>query len=199
MCLYSNETTDLVVDVGGSFAPESVVLPLAARTSVGDASRARFGHGRRRLQWRRSGSPGRHGATQGHRPWRCTRERWNRCLERDGDGSCRLRFVTVYPCGEAQPLASSLNYVGGQTVPNAGACQGRRWRPRLSLRLGGNAPGGRCRRLLPSAGLITPPSSTSGEQAPSTDGACSPAKHPTLTTAGGLRPLWSAKIALSLA
>ena len=28
-------------------------------------------------------------------------------------------FVTVYPCGSQQPLASNLNYVGGQTVPNA--------------------------------------------------------------------------------
>lgn len=28
-------------------------------------------------------------------------------------------FVTVYPCGSPQPLASSLNYVSGQTVPNA--------------------------------------------------------------------------------
>jgi len=28
-------------------------------------------------------------------------------------------FVTVYPCGETQPVASSLNYLGGQSVPNA--------------------------------------------------------------------------------
>src|SRR5204862_6328940 len=27
-------------------------------------------------------------------------------------------FVTVWPCGEAQPLASNLNYVAGQNVPN---------------------------------------------------------------------------------
>ena len=27
--------------------------------------------------------------------------------------------MTVYPCGSQQPLASNLNYVGGQTVPNA--------------------------------------------------------------------------------
>src|SRR5947207_8404 len=27
-------------------------------------------------------------------------------------------FVTVWPCGEPQPLASNLNYVAGQTVPN---------------------------------------------------------------------------------
>ena len=28
-------------------------------------------------------------------------------------------FVTVYPCGTSRPLASSLNFVAGQTVPNA--------------------------------------------------------------------------------
>ena len=33
--------------------------------------------------------------------------------EPDGAG-----YVTVYPCG-TQPLASSLNYVAGQTIPNA--------------------------------------------------------------------------------
>ena len=27
-------------------------------------------------------------------------------------------FVTVWPCGQPQPNASNLNYVGGQTVPN---------------------------------------------------------------------------------
>jgi hypothetical protein len=27
-------------------------------------------------------------------------------------------FVTVWPCGEARPLASNLNYVAGQSVPN---------------------------------------------------------------------------------
>ena len=27
-------------------------------------------------------------------------------------------FATVYPCGEARPEASNLNFVAGQTVPN---------------------------------------------------------------------------------
>jgi hypothetical protein len=27
-------------------------------------------------------------------------------------------FVTVHPCGQPRPLASSLNFVAGQTVPN---------------------------------------------------------------------------------
>ena len=27
-------------------------------------------------------------------------------------------FVTVFPCGQSVPLASNLNYVAGQTVPN---------------------------------------------------------------------------------
>ena len=28
-------------------------------------------------------------------------------------------FVTVFPCGSARPVASNLNYVAGQVVPNA--------------------------------------------------------------------------------
>jgi hypothetical protein len=28
-------------------------------------------------------------------------------------------WVTVFPCGAARPLASNLNFVAGQTVPNA--------------------------------------------------------------------------------
>ena len=28
-------------------------------------------------------------------------------------------FITVWPCGQAQPLASNLNYVAGSTIPNA--------------------------------------------------------------------------------
>ena len=34
-------------------------------------------------------------------------------------GAVGSGFVTVYPCGQAQPLASSLNYVAGQSVPNS--------------------------------------------------------------------------------
>ncbi len=33
--------------------------------------------------------------------------------EADGSG-----YLTVYPCGSARPLASNLNYVTGQTIPN---------------------------------------------------------------------------------
>lgn len=28
-------------------------------------------------------------------------------------------FITVWPCGEPQPLASNLNYIAGSTIPNA--------------------------------------------------------------------------------
>ncbi|MEY2554678.1 MAG: hypothetical protein QOC57_2538, partial [Ilumatobacteraceae bacterium] len=28
-------------------------------------------------------------------------------------------YITVYPCGQPQPVASSLNYSTGQTVPNS--------------------------------------------------------------------------------
>jgi hypothetical protein len=33
-------------------------------------------------------------------------------------GALDSGYVTVFPCGSAQPNASSLNYVGGSTVPN---------------------------------------------------------------------------------
>jgi hypothetical protein len=32
----------------------------------------------------------------------------------DGPG-----YVTVYPCGQAQPNASNLNYFGGEVIPNS--------------------------------------------------------------------------------
>ena len=32
-------------------------------------------------------------------------------------------FVTVYPCGADQPLASNLNFVAGQTIANAAVSQ----------------------------------------------------------------------------
>ena len=28
-------------------------------------------------------------------------------------------FITVYPCGQSRPLASNLNYVAGDVIPNA--------------------------------------------------------------------------------
>ena len=28
-------------------------------------------------------------------------------------------FLTVYPCGTSRPTASNLNFVAGQTIPNA--------------------------------------------------------------------------------
>jgi len=43
----------------------------------------------------------------------------NAALNVTAVGPVAAGFLTVYPCGAAQPLASNLNFVTGQTVPNS--------------------------------------------------------------------------------
>jgi hypothetical protein len=45
-------------------------------------------------------------------------------------------FVTVYPCGSQRPLTSSLNFVVGQSVPNAVITSRQERRTTRSCRLG---------------------------------------------------------------
>ena len=64
--------------------------------------------------------------------------------EAQGDG-----FITVFPCGAAQPTASNLNYVAGADHPEHGDRQDRRRRRGVSVQRCGDPPDRRCRRLLP--------------------------------------------------
>ena len=66
VCLYSNETTHLVVDVSGYFTIDAVVRLVVAGSPLGDAIGTRFGNRRRSLQRRWPRAP-----------------RWNRGTEGD--------------------------------------------------------------------------------------------------------------------
>ena len=43
-------------------------------------------------------------------------------------------FITVYPCGEPLPTASNLNFVAGDTVPNAVVVKVGCWWEGVSVR-----------------------------------------------------------------
>ena len=119
VCLYSNETTHMVADIGGYFGPDSTyvsLLParlLETRAGPGFATvdGAFFGGGlvprggTVQLQvTNRGGVPANAGTV---------------VLNVTATQAAGAGFVTVYPCGETQPVASSLNYVSGQSVPNS--------------------------------------------------------------------------------
>jgi hypothetical protein len=116
VCFYSSVAADLVADVNGWFAegPAFIALPPvrvfdtrpdAPQGAVG-VSQQYYG-GANVLAVRVTGVGG---------------------VPESGVGAVSLNvtvtqaigpgFVTVYPCGE-RPLASSLNYITGETAPNA--------------------------------------------------------------------------------
>ncbi len=112
VCLFTQAATDLIADVSGWFAAGqgfTGVTPARlfdTRDGTGGVPAARLGDG----QVLEVPVAGRFG------------------VPASGAGAVALNvtvtdpaaagFVTVYPCGE-RPLASNVNYVAGQTVPNA--------------------------------------------------------------------------------
>jgi len=48
-------------------------------------------------------------------------------------GPTAASYVTVWPAGSSQPLASNLNWVAGETVPNLVVVQGGGWRGAVAL------------------------------------------------------------------
>ncbi len=117
MCFFSSQKTDLIVDVNGWFPPnhgfqslsprrifdtrssQAQGLAAIAKTKIGGTSVLRVNVSRL------PGAP---------MPSKATAISMNVTVTNtEGPG-----FVTVYPCGD-RPLASSLNYVAGQTIPNA--------------------------------------------------------------------------------
>ena len=118
VCLYSFATTHLIVDVAGYFTSSDALSPLDApgrlldsRPGAGTIDGVSAGTGlvsgatEVRLQvGGRAGVPS--DATSAVLNVTVTEPR--------ADG-----FVTVYPCDSGRPTASNLNYVSGQTVPNA--------------------------------------------------------------------------------
>ena len=117
-CLFTSATTHLIVDVGGYFPSTSVYTPLAVPARLADT---------------RPGTPTVDGqfAGIGVRPAGgvLALNVAGRAGVPGGAASVVLNvtvtgptapgFVTVYACGQPVPTASNLNFVPGQTVPNA--------------------------------------------------------------------------------
>ena len=118
ICFYSHAPTDLIVDINGwfeggsSFAAAGPVRlfdtrPGRARARAVQVAKAQFGH-ETVIEVEVTDLAG--------------------VVPANGVGAVALNvtvtnpngagFITVYPCG-ARPLVASVNYVAGQTVPNA--------------------------------------------------------------------------------
>jgi hypothetical protein len=118
VCLFASAATHLIVDVTGYFATTNVLVPLGAparlletRTGLSTVDGLFNGTGLRPDQGTiqltvngRAGIPANASAV---------------VLNVTVDQVQGSGFLTVYPTGEGRPLASNLNYVRGQTVPNA--------------------------------------------------------------------------------
>jgi len=119
VCLYANETTHLVVDVDAYFAPDASYFPMQPARLL----ETRTGNGLTTVdgQFNGLGQVPRGGTVQlqvtgrGGIPAAAAAV----VLNVTATNAVGPGFVTVYPCGETQPVASSLNYLGGQSVPNA--------------------------------------------------------------------------------
>lgn len=118
VCLYNSGATHLIVDVAGYFADQSVLVPLAAPARLLD-TRAGFatvdgafsGIGLRPS----TGTIQLTVAGRAKIPANASAVVLNVTVDQPQASG----FITDYPTGVTRPNASSLNYVAGQTVPNA--------------------------------------------------------------------------------
>lgn len=118
VCLYTSAATHLIVDIAGYFADQSVVVPLATPARLLDtrADGITFDGAFARGGLRPTGGTlqlsiaGRANVPAGAS---------SVILNVTVDGPQVGGFATVYPTGVGQPNASNLNYIAGQTVPNA--------------------------------------------------------------------------------
>jgi hypothetical protein len=120
VCLFNSAATQLIVDVAGYFANAAVLVPLAAPARLLDTrpgattidGDVRFtGSGLRPS----GGTIDLIVGTRAGIPEGASAVVLNVTVDQpQADG-----FITVYPTGNDRPNASNLNYVVGQTVPNA--------------------------------------------------------------------------------
>jgi len=117
VCVFAQSALHLVVDVGGYFAADSIYTALAPQRMLDSRP------GQRTVDGSSSGV--------GSRPTGTITEL--RIVNRAGvpanatsvllnvtvTGAGGAGYVTVYPCGIEPPLASNLNFIGGQTIANA--------------------------------------------------------------------------------
>lgn len=112
VCIIGQATTHVVADVNGwfsasaSYAPVTPERLLDTRIAVGAAAGPLAAGSTLTLQVTGAGST--------HVPASATAAAINITVTNpDADG-----FLTVWPCGSPQPLASNLNYRRGETIPN---------------------------------------------------------------------------------
>lgn len=108
ICLYTQSATDVVVDVAGYLPSTSTLTALAAPARVVDtrlAPRAAPIGAEETLRVDTS--------TRGVPPGSAAAVLNVTAAEALAPG-----FLTVWPCDEPRPLASNLNYVAGQNIPN---------------------------------------------------------------------------------
>ncbi len=110
VCIYSLQTADVIVDVSGYFPPGAAFSPIAnpqriLDTRNGTGAPARLGAGQV-LALHVAGVAG------------VPADALAVVVNTTVTGPSGPGFLTVWPCGQPQPLASNLNYVAGQTVPN---------------------------------------------------------------------------------
>jgi hypothetical protein len=117
VCLYSLESTQLIADVTGYFEPASSLVSLNPARLLD----TRAGKPTVDGQFQGGGLVGRGGTVQLHVAGRggVATDAGAVVLNVTVDAPVGPGFITVYPCGETQPNASSLNFVAGQAVPNA--------------------------------------------------------------------------------
>ena len=116
VCLFTSESTHLLADVAGHFAPSDTYAALVPG----------------RLVDTRSGGSTVDGAEQGAGPSPAGSVTEVQVAGRGGVPAGAVAavlnvtvtdaqdagYVTVFPCGAPQPNASSLNFVAGSTIPN---------------------------------------------------------------------------------
>ena len=110
VCLFTSDETQLVADVDGYFSKDSDFVPMAprrlvdTRTAVSPAIKVPAGSTLTVQVASRFGIPDDAKAAS---------------LNVTAVDPASSGFLTTYPCGTARPTASSLNYLAGQTIPNA--------------------------------------------------------------------------------
>ena len=112
VCIVGQATTQVVADINGYFSPSDSYTPtpperlLDTRTGVGAPAGQLAAGDTLTLQVT--------GAGHTNVPATATAVAINVTVTGpDQDG-----FLTVWPCGSPQPLASNLNYTVGETIPN---------------------------------------------------------------------------------
>jgi hypothetical protein len=117
VCLYSLESTQLIVDVSGYFTSESSLVSLLPARLLDTRPGTTTVDG----QFQGGGIVAKDGTVALTVAGRgsVSANPGAVVLNVTVDGPQGAGFITVYPCDEARPNASSLNYVAGQAVPNS--------------------------------------------------------------------------------